>query len=129
MTGNNCLLDTSIIIHAFKSTNNVSERLDAIAEIYVPLTAIGELYYGAFKSSNTTKHITRLQSFLANCKILLPDIQTAEIYGNIKTALMNKGKPIPENDIWIAAISFQYNLPLFTSDEHFKAIESIRLFQ
>ena len=57
MTGNKCLLDTGVIIHSFKSNNSVGERLDQIAEIYVPVTVIGEPYYGAYKSVNTPKHI------------------------------------------------------------------------
>ncbi len=41
------------------------------------------------------------------------------VYGNIKAALRKKGKPIPENDIWIAALSLQNNLALVTRDQHF----------
>ncbi|HEU4607646.1 MAG TPA: type II toxin-antitoxin system VapC family toxin [Chitinophagaceae bacterium] len=129
MTGNKCLLDTSVIIHSFKSNNTVGERLDQIAEIYVPVTVIGELYYGAYKSANTPKHISQVQSFLANCRVLLPDAVTADTYGQIKAALMKKGKPLPENDIWIAAMARQYDLPLFTTDNHFTEIEQLTLLQ
>jgi tRNA(fMet)-specific endonuclease VapC len=127
MTGNKCLLDTSVVIHAFKKNNTVAERLDAIAEIYVPVTVIGELYYGAYKSSNSPKHITQIQSFLVNCKVLLPDAETADTYGQIKAVLIKKGKPLPENDIWIAAMARQYNLPLFTTDNHFTEIDNLTL--
>lgn len=129
MTGNKCLLDTSVIIHAFKQNNAIAERLDALAEIYVPVIVVGELYYGAYRSANPEKHIAQVQSFLQNCKVLLSDAATAASYGAIKAALMAKGKPIPENDIWIAAVARQYNLPLFTADNHFTAIEGITLFQ
>jgi tRNA(fMet)-specific endonuclease VapC len=127
MIGNKCLLDTSVIIHSFKSKNIVGERLDAMVEIYVPVFVVGELYYGAYKSSNLTKHITQVQSFLANCEILSPDSLTADIYGNIKATLIKKGKPIPENDIWIAAVARQHNLPLFTTDNHFTEIDNLSL--
>lgn len=127
MIGNKCLLDTSIIIHAFKSNNEVSEKLDNLTEIYVSVTVIGELYYGAYKSDSTDKHIRQIQSFIGNCKILQTDITTAEIYGSIKAVLARKGKPIPENDIWIGAIALQYNLPLYTTDNHFREINGICL--
>jgi predicted nucleic acid-binding protein len=39
-----------------------------------------------------------------------------------------RGKPIPEKDIWIGAAALQYNLPLFTTDGHFKEIDGLRLF-
>lgn len=128
MTGSKCLLDTSVIIHAFRENNAVSIKLDAIAEVYVPLIVIGELFYGAYKSTDPVKHIERIQIFLSNCIILNPDGATADMYGSIKAALMKKGKPIPENDIWIAAMALQYNLPLFTTDKHFAEVETLSLF-
>ena len=121
------MLDTSVIIHAFKSKNNVAEKLDAIQDVYVSLTVVGELYYGAYKSADELKHIARIQSFLQNCKLLLPEIATAHSYGKVKAALMKKGKPIPENDIWIAAIAIQHDLPLYTTDTHFAEVEGLEL--
>jgi tRNA(fMet)-specific endonuclease VapC len=55
------------------------------------------------------------------------DEETSLAYGNIKAALRKKGKPIPENDIWIAAIAEQHKLIVITRDKHFKEIESIKL--
>jgi tRNA(fMet)-specific endonuclease VapC len=129
MTGNKCLLDTSVIIHAFKNKNTITERLNAIAEIYVPVAVVGELYYGAYKSANPEKHIKQIQSFLLNCKVLSPDVVTGDVYGNMKAVLIKKGKPIPENDIWIAAMARQHNLPLFTTDNHFTEIDNLALLQ
>jgi tRNA(fMet)-specific endonuclease VapC len=94
MIGNKCLLDTSIIIHAFKSNNQVSEKLDALDEIFVSVTAIGELFFGAHKSENVEKHLAQIRSFLNNCTILPNDITTSEMYGKIKASLAKKGKPI-----------------------------------
>ena len=71
--------------------------------------------------------MNQTNQFLQNYNILAPDVKTGELYGSIKTVLKNKGKPIPENDIWIAAIAIQFNLPLFTSDKHFKEIDNIIL--
>ncbi len=127
MTGNKCLLDTSIIINAFKSNNNVSEKLDVMQEVYVSVTAIGELYFGADKSEYPARHLSKMQSFLSDCKILNTDTTTADFYGSIKADLARKGKPIPDNDIWIGATALQYNLPLYTADAHFKEIDGITL--
>jgi tRNA(fMet)-specific endonuclease VapC len=126
MTGSSCLLDTSIIIHSFKN-NSVAEQLDSFIEIFVPAIAAGELYFGAYRSSNPKKHLTQVNSFLQNCTIVVVSVQTANFYGSIKTELMAKGKPIPENDIWIAALSIQHDLPLFTNDNHFKEVNGITL--
>jgi tRNA(fMet)-specific endonuclease VapC len=125
MIGSKCLLDTSVIIHTFKSRNDIAGKLDTIQDIFVPVTVIGELYYGAYKSQDANKHILRMQAFLQTCQTIPTDATTADIYGRIKSELIKKGKPIPENDIWIAAIALQYNLPLFTTDNHFQEIEGV----
>ncbi len=83
------------------------------------------MFYGAYKSSDTVKHLNQIQKFLSNCAVIQIDSTTSEFYGRIKTARYLKGKPIPENDIWIAASALQHNLPLFTSDEHFQEIDGI----
>lgn len=59
--------------------------------------------------------------------MLIADQQTADHYASIKTALLNKGKPIPENDIWIAAVAKQFGLELYTQDQHFKEIDGLNL--
>lgn len=93
MTGNKCLLDTNVIIHLFKRHNTIAGQLDRMSEVYVPVAVIGELFYGAYRSADAARHITQLQSFLLNCKTLLPDAMTADICGNIKAVLIKKVSP------------------------------------
>ncbi len=88
---------------------------------------MGELYYGARFSTHVQKNIKEVKKATANYNVLLIDEGTASHYGNIKAALRKIGKPIPENDIWIAAIAQQYELTVATRDNHFKAIDSISL--
>lgn len=127
MNGNSCLLDTSIIIHVFKGTSAIAEKLNAISEVYVPSIVVGELFYGAYRSSAPHKHINQINLFLHNCIILPIDNNTGEHYGRLKSALYDNGTPLPENDIWIAAVAHQYSLALFTTDKHFKDVKSITL--
>jgi tRNA(fMet)-specific endonuclease VapC len=127
MTGSKCLLDTNVIIEAFKSNGNIADTLDAFEMVYVSVTVIGELLYGAYKSSNTAKHLLQVESFISNCTVVNTDAATSNIYGRIKVALYLKGRPIPENDIWIAATALQHDLPLLTTDNHFKEIDEVKL--
>ena len=48
-------------------------------------------------------------------------------YGKIKTDLQEKGSPIPENDIWIAAIAKEHNFILVTRDIHFNAVQDLQI--
>jgi len=52
---------------------------------------------------------------------------TAQQYGDIKNQLRAKGRPIPENDIWIAAIAMQYQLTLVARDGHFHEVDGLQV--
>jgi tRNA(fMet)-specific endonuclease VapC len=58
--------------------------------------------------------------------LLLPDERTAERYGDLKAELARLGKPVPDNDLWIAAIARQYDLPLATRDTHFTHVPGLQ---
>jgi tRNA(fMet)-specific endonuclease VapC len=127
MTGNSILLDTNIVIQLFKGNPSVTTSFETYSSINIPFAVLGELYLGAYRSSNPKKHIHQVNDFLSDCNILIADDETANNYALIKTELLNKGKPIPENDIWIAAVAKQYNLTLITRDKHFKEIAAIKI--
>ena len=52
---------------------------------------------------------------------------TAEHYAEIRLALKQKGRPIPENDMWISAVCRTHDVPLLTFDRHFAEIPFLRL--
>lgn len=121
------LLDTNIIIALFAQDDSVKNHLAEAHEVFIPSVALGELYYGACKSAHKEANIVRINSFADSNVILVCDKKTSEQYGNIKNCLREKGAPIPENDIWIAAIVKQYKLTLVTRDEHFSEIDGLTI--
>ncbi|MDV6214990.1 type II toxin-antitoxin system VapC family toxin [Mucilaginibacter sp. L3T2-6] len=127
MIGNSMLLDTSIVIELFKGNLSVANTLVGLETVNIPFAVLGELYLGAYRSLNPKKHIDQISAFLTKCNILLADSITADNYALIKADLLTKGKPIPENDIWIAAVARQHDLILFTKDKHFKEIGGLIL--
>ena len=106
---------------------SVEARLRETEEIFVPNTVLGELYYGARNSNRIEENLSKVDDFAADNKILSSDFDTAKLYGSIKSDLKLKGKPIPENDIWIAAIAKQYDLTLASRDSHFEEIDNLSL--
>ena len=60
---------------------------------------------------------------MKDCTIFSPDISTAIIYGQLKAYLKQNGTPMPENDIWIAAMAAEHKKPLFTTDKHFELLK------
>lgn len=127
MVGSECLLDTTIIVDNFR--NQTTHSLHPFTKVYITTIVIGELFLGAFQSNKFEKRFLEVNQFASTCSILFPDVRTAEIYAYIKTSLKAKGKPIPENDIWIASAAIQHNLPLYTTDNHFKEIENLLFVQ
>jgi tRNA(fMet)-specific endonuclease VapC len=123
MTGK--LLDTNIIIAAFAQETAVQSQLAAAADVFVPTIALGELYHGARQSGRAAANLARVDQFAANSTVLGCDAVTAQHYGEIRNALRLKGRPIPENDIWIAAIAVQHQLTLVTRDAHFSAVDGL----
>jgi tRNA(fMet)-specific endonuclease VapC len=121
------LLDTNIVIGIFAKETNVEANLLSAAEVFVPAIVLGELYYGAHKSSRVTENIAKINEFAANNTVMVSDTVTAQAYGQIKNSLRAKGRPIPENDIWIAAIGMQYNLALVTRDSHFGEVDGLMI--
>ena len=127
MIGNKLLLDTNIVIELFRGNQVVIAMLDKQENIYLPTAALGELYLGAYRSTNVSKKLQEIKSFLESCIVVYTDAITSDNYAVIKTALLNRGKPIPENDIWIAATALQYKILLYTFDRHFEEVEGITL--
>jgi tRNA(fMet)-specific endonuclease VapC len=127
MTGNKLLLDTNIVIELFRGNQSVIDFLDKQEKIYLSTAVLGELYLGAYRSSNLSKKLQEIKNFLESCIVLYTDATTSDKYAIIKTSLLNRGKPIPENDIWIAATAMHYDMPLYTFDSHFTDVEGIKL--
>jgi len=121
------LLDTNIVIALFANDSAVKENLAKADEVFVSSIAVGELCFGARKSARVEENLKRIDVFIGDSVVLGCDTETARRYGEIKNALRVKGHPIPENDIWIAAIALQHDLTLTTRDAHFGEIEGLRI--
>lgn len=119
------VLDTNIVIALFAKEASVLELLAATDEVLVPNTVLGELYFGAQKSTRINENTMRIDEFAAANVILDCDINTARRYGSVKYQLRTNGTPIPENDIWIAALSMQYQSKLVTRDRHFQGVDGL----
>lgn len=119
------LLDTNIVIALFQGEQPILDKIAQLKSVFTPSIVVGELYFGAFKSSKIKENVTRINEFALKNEILSCDQHTAKIYGEIKSGLKSIGKPIPENDIWIAATAMQYNLTLITRDSHFNYVSGL----
>lgn len=122
------LLDTNVLIALLEEEIVIQDQGSSqkTTPVSLPAPAIGELYYGARKSRNTTENLAKVDRLTQRFPLLYCDLDTARWYGIIKNQLQREGRPIPNNDIWIAAIAMQYGLVLVTRDAHFDAVKSLQ---
>ena len=120
------LLDTNIVIALLAGDQAVEARVRNTANVALAPPLIGELYFGAQKSEKVTENLHRIYMFIEQHTLFSCDLETAQWYGIIKDRLRRKGSPIPDNDIWIAAIAMQHDLILVTRDSHFNEVESLQ---
>ena len=120
------LLDTNIVIALFANEAIVKDSLAQANEVFLPSIVIGELCYGARKSGRIEANLARINELVVESTILVCDAETARQYGNVKNKLRLKGRPLPENDVWIAALTLQHDLIMVTRDAHFQEIDHLK---
>jgi tRNA(fMet)-specific endonuclease VapC len=120
-------LDTNIVIDVLNNKQNTVAFLNGYQTIYLPITVCGELLFGAKNSAKSRENEQKCHGFISNCNLLNINELIAEEYADTRKKLKDKGKPIPENDIWIAATCIVNNIPLATLDSDFKHITNLIL--
>jgi tRNA(fMet)-specific endonuclease VapC len=116
------LVDTNAVSDALEGNEAILELLKQPSKVY-----ISSIWYMVENSGRKEENRKRLEAFMSGRTILKRDADTTKVYANIRYQLKIKGRPIPENDVWLAAVAKQYNLTLLTRDAHFKVIDGLLL--
>ena len=125
MPGSSLVFDTNAFIAWSFEDAGVARQVLPYSEPVLTLISVGELIFGALRSGKPDANRLELNRRLGSFRILVPDMATAEVYGEVCYALRRKGRPIPDNDIWIAALALQHALPLLTRDTHFREVDGL----
>lgn len=121
------LLDTNAVIALFAGEPAVVEMVASKTAVFLCVPVVGELRYGALASARVEQNLARLDEFVRAVAVLPCDTESAAFYSAVKFELRKKGRPIPENDVWIAAIARQHGLSLISRDVHFQGIDGLAL--
>lgn len=121
------LLDTNVVIRIFNADPQTEEWLLSYHEVYLSSVVIGELLYGAMKSSHRDANLQRIAELADSLPVLPVNLETSHHYGDIKDRLRRNGRMAPENDIWVAATAAQYGLTVVTFDHHFEHMDGLSI--
>lgn len=120
------ILDTNAVSALLAGDPGLGEVLAEDERHHLPVIVIGEYRYGLLGSRFRTHLQNLLEVLMRESFILRVDETTAETYSRVRDELRRKGRPIPENDIWIAALARQHRQPIVSRDGHFDEVPDLR---
>ena len=121
------LIDTNADAALRRGDRQVTDLVRSADEILMSAIVIGELLFGFRGGSRPDYNVSALRGFLAAraVKFVPVTLVTAERYALVAASLRRKGKPIPTNDLWIAAHALETGADLVSSDDHFAHVEGV----
>ena len=118
------LLDTNAISDLLRCDLKLVDLLGR-DDHHFPAIALGEYRFGLVQSTQKDTLSRLLDNWITQWAVLPVGEQTTTYYASIRSRLREKGKPIPENDIWIAALAMQYGLAIASKDKHFDHVSGV----
>jgi len=119
------ILDTNAFSAMAEGEPGLESVLRQATQVGIPVIVLGEYRFGIAQSRNRTHYEQWMSEYLPGFRILDIDEQTAHHYAEVRVELKKDGKPIPSNDVWIAALCRQHSLPVLSRDRHFDAVAGI----
>ena len=120
------ILDTNALFVAAAGDAAVVTLLTRADQVAIPVIVLGEYRYGIAQSRNRATYTNWLKGLINDCLVLDINEPTTHYYAEITLELKRNGKPIPTNDIWIAALCRQHALPLLSRDLHFDLVSGLK---
>lgn len=129
MALNRLCLDTSAYSELARGVPSAVELVSQAAWVGVPAIAIGELCSGFLRGTRSDRNFLLLEEFLGapSVSVIPVDGDVPRIYGSIHAGLKAAGRPIPTNDIWIAACAIASGAALVTFDRDFESVSQLHL--
>ncbi len=120
------IIDTNALSAYLDRAPEAVEMVSEARELAIPVIVVGEFAFGIAQSRYREVYERSLQRMLDRCTVLDIGLETARHYAAIRLELKAAGKPIPANDIWIAALSRQHAIPVMSRDSHFDFVGGLR---
>ncbi|MEO8347938.1 MAG: PIN domain-containing protein [Acidobacteriota bacterium] len=119
------ILDTNALSAFVDGGAEVGNVLRRQARAAIPVIVLGEFRYGIAESRRRAAYEAWLESQLSHFEVLAVTEETTIAYAALRVALRRLRRPIPANDVWIAALALQHRLPVLSRDQHFDVVPDI----
>jgi len=119
------LIDTNALIKLMGRDPSLRWHMGHDFRCFLSFISVGELFAGAHLSARRAFNAAEIRRVCAEIPVVEWDFEIADEYGRIQSVLRTKGKPIPQNDIWIAATAVRHGMTLITLDRHFEYVEGL----
>jgi predicted nucleic acid-binding protein len=119
------ILDTNALSGFADGVPPVVEQIGTADELHIPVIVLGEYRFGIATSRRRREYEAWLVRGRAFWNVLPAVEDTATHYASIRQQLKKAGDPLPANDVWIAALARQHDLPVLSRDAHFDAVPGL----
>lgn len=121
------LLDSNAYSQLMLGREQVRQIVRGAEEVLLSAVVLGELLYGFRHGSRYERNVRGMRAFLDNPYVSLVPVgdTTADRYSRIAASLRAKGRPIPTNDVWLAAHAMETGADLVSADRHFEHVDGI----
>ena len=120
------ILDTNALSALADGHAGAASAASKARLIAIPVIVLGEYRFGIALSSRQRDYEKWLHENLPLCQVLEISEETTGFYADVRLELKRAGKPIPSNDLWIAALGRQHGLPILSRDRHFDSVCAVR---
>ena len=119
------IVDTNALSAIADGDSEIEEFIERASLVAIPVIVLGEYRFGIMQSKRRTQHERWLRESLPSYRILDLTEETSQHYAALRVELKRTGKPIPSNDLWIAALCRQHDLSILSRDRHFDLVPGI----
>lgn len=121
------LIDTNAYTAFKKGEKDAIDIILGMSQLFINVIVIGELLGGFAVGNRGLENKRELALFLRLPKVKVLGIsdETTKYYAAIYKQLRAKGRPIPTNDIWIAATAQEFKIPVFSYDKHLHFVDDL----
>ena len=120
------ILDTNALSAWADGNPDIRSVLEEAQRLVVPSVVLGEYWFGILQSRHRPQYEEWLNENLLRAELAVIGHATARAYAQIRLELKQQGRPLPANDVWIAALARQHRLPVLSNDSHFDAIPDVQ---